>query len=84
MSIGRLDLRAIESDDTRVDGFVAVLEGEGRRSTADDATASGWNACMTDGFTASGKAIGKRPQVEVGWVPQFTASGKVKGKKRPS
>jgi hypothetical protein len=81
MSIRRLDLRTIESDDTRVDAFVAALEGESDRSTADDATASGSDAWMTDGFTASGKATGKRPQVGAGWVPQFTASGKVKGKR---
>ena len=79
MSIPRLDLKAIESDDARVEAFVAALTGESAGSTADDATASASAASTTDAFTASGKASGK-PQVSAGWVPQSTASGKVTGK----
>jgi len=78
MSIPRLDLKAIEGDDARVEAFVAALTGESAGSTADDATASA-SAASTEAFTASGKATGK-PQVTAGWVPQLTASGKVEGK----
>ena len=79
MSISRLDLKAIESDDARVEAFVAALTGESAGSTADDATASASAASTSEAFTASGKATGK-PQVTAGWVPQLTASGTVEGK----
>jgi hypothetical protein len=59
----QLDLKMIDGDEARVEPFMVALKGEHSRCpTADDTTAATSRGWLTEGFTASGKMQGKRPQ----------------------